>query len=246
MDDSAVLISRLKDAVKQCVYKDTKVLGFFDEREISILFSELKFVTACFWRFFGGHNDSVRKCLCISSDKEPEDRDYPISVIAAEFPSKYKLSHRDFLGSIMSLNIKRESIGDIAVSDGIAYIFVRDEISSVLLCELSKVGNVGIKISKIDPQDINIEQKYELCQGIVASERLDCIIAMLISKSRRDATEMILSGLCSVNYELKKDVSFTVKEESIISIRGYGKFRIGYQSGITHKGRIKLKYEKFC
>ena len=66
---------------------------------------------------FGGYADAERKMLIWLPDYLDDDwlegEDSPIAAVRATFFEKDKLTHRDFLGSLMGCGIKRETVGDI-------------------------------------------------------------------------------------------------------------------------------------
>ena len=112
------LISHAHDKCNECINKNMiTATGFLDMHEQTVLANERfsgRFV------FFGGYGDAERKILCFLPDylEEPEG----LSILKAEYRGHKKLTHRDFLGSLMSLGIKREIIGDILVGEEKSYI----------------------------------------------------------------------------------------------------------------------------
>ena len=70
------------------------------------------------FRLYGGY-DGAERCIAAFGD-ECNECQFPISFIKIEPSSKKfadKLTHRDFLGSLMGLGIKRETLGDIIIKD---------------------------------------------------------------------------------------------------------------------------------
>ena len=64
-----------------------------------------------------------------------------------------KYSHRDYLGGLMKLGIKREKVGDIFVFEDGADILILDEISKFLLNNIYSLT----RFSKSNIEIINIE-----------------------------------------------------------------------------------------
>jgi RNA-binding protein YlmH len=79
----------------------------------------------------------------------------------------------------------------------------------------------------------------------VASPRLDCIVGALCSLSREKARATVESGLVELDFEREERPDRTVSAPCIISVRGYGRFRINSVSDMTKKGRYRLNAEKF-
>ena len=82
------------------------------------------------YRFYGGYEDSERKVLGLYFYDEIED--FPVTALEITFRKADKLTHRDFLGALMSLGIERDTVGDILVEDGRCVVFVKSEISSYI------------------------------------------------------------------------------------------------------------------
>ena len=69
--------------------------------------------------FNGGYMGAERQCACFVHDDFMGKATYPIAVVKAVWNDKfYRLSHRDVLGALMGLGIKREQIGDLLVTLG--------------------------------------------------------------------------------------------------------------------------------
>lgn len=157
------------------------------------------------------------------------------------------LSHRDYMGAILSLGIDRSVVGDIAViSENEAVVFVHEKIESYIMENLTKIGREGVKCTEITPPHCYIlPRRYESVTAVVSSPRLDGVVKALTPLSREEAAEHVRSGLVELSYRETTDVSAAVKENDILSVRGYGKFRIGKILGETKSGRLKLEVFKY-
>lgn len=60
-----------------------------------------------------------------------------------------KPSHRDYMGAVMGLGIKREWLGDIWVSGEDAVIFLMQSVERHVADGLDKVGRCGVKVSPV-------------------------------------------------------------------------------------------------
>ena len=65
--------------------------------------------------FFGGYDGAQRQMIAFVP--EYEEAFFPVSAIRVDTPNLKRLSHRDFLGSVLGLGIKREKCGDIIMND---------------------------------------------------------------------------------------------------------------------------------
>ena len=78
--------------------------------------------------------DAERKMLCVFKEYyQPENSDFPMTCLTFSYRKENKLTHRDFLGAIMALQIKRETVGDIVIGDGTAQIAVSDSVGNVII-----------------------------------------------------------------------------------------------------------------
>lgn len=210
--------------------------------------------------FFGGYFAAQRKQIFLlpeyisfSADDNSvfdmigSDLDEAIAALKISGSGFRKLTHRDYLGSILSLGIEREKLGDICVTDdNSAIVFCSCEVVDFLLFELSSIGNDKVKVEKIKI-DKNMEsmQKYQSFSDTVASERLDCVVASLFNLSREKAQNLIKGGFVEFNYETASKSDSRVEKNDIISARGYGKFIVRDLSQATKKGRLRLFADKY-
>ncbi len=157
-----------------------------------------------------------------------------------------QLSHRDWLGSLMALGIKRETLGDICFYDGEAYVFAKPKAAAYIELELKRAGRdkVSARICSL-PESFENEIAYEQLSTTVASPRLDGIIRALCNISREDAANLAESGMAEINYFTETEPDTTVRGGDILSVRGYGKFIIDSADEMTKKGRIRLSARKF-
>ena len=173
----------------------------------------------------------------------------PIVCIRINLPKEMyaKYSHRDYLGGLMKLGIKREKVGDIFVFKDGADILVLDEISKFLLNNLSTLTRFSkSKIEKVSIENIRQKEvnKEEL-KVIVSSMRLDCVVSELLKTSRGQAEEIIKEQRVFVNFENVDKLTKQIKESDLITVRGKGRFEISKIEGTTRNDRVKLIVNKF-
>lgn len=156
-------------------------------------------------------------------------------------------SHRDVLGSVLALGIKRETLGDIFVEeDGKKAYICLDEVQAKYLCDsLEFVSRDKVKVSMADVKSLPVlQKKFSVISGTVASERLDCVISLVTNVSREKAKVMISSGLVNVNHFEETRCDVDLSEEDILSVRGYGRFVIKEFGSLTRKGRNRVVVHK--
>ena len=157
------------------------------------------------------------------------------------------LSHRDYLGSILSLGLERHVMGDIAImGECEAIIFADAKIAEFLLQTLSKVANDDVKCAiEHIADDFTVPENVEDMVISVASRRLDCLVASLANSSREEAQRMVRSGAVSVDYEEMGDPDKKLENEVLLAIRGHGKFRVLEGETLTRRERLRIKVQKF-
>lgn len=195
----------------------------------------------------GGFSEAERKILCFCGNESidtEEAIDYPITcikVVPVNEKFSDSLSHRDFLGAVLNLGLERSKIGDIIIEDNKGYIFAHSGISDYILDQLIKVKHTTVSCSLIDRRDFDYKPKLKEIVGTVASVRLDSILSVAFKSSRSSLTGLIEGGKVYVGGKVVLSNSYVLKENDIVSVRGYGKFIFAGTSYQTKKGRYSVK-----
>jgi RNA-binding protein YlmH len=193
----------------------------------------------------GIFKDADRKMVSFSTLGEPTI--YPITLLKISNKSKFSsLGHKDYLGAIMSLGIKREKLGDLITEDAACYATVCSDISNYIITNLSSVSNCPCEAREYDYIEQNLpKRKFQQRVVISTSLRLDGMVSAICNVSRNNSVELIASGKILVNYFqcLKKDK--TIKNNDTLTIRGYGKFKIEDIIGTTQKERLKVAIKQY-
>ena len=197
--------------------------------------------------FFGGYDNSQRKIFAVFPQWHDIDFAlFPICVLKIVKTYDKQLSHRDYLGTLLSGGIDRSCIGDILVCDDGAYVYILSNISDYLCSNIDKISNVGVKMSIENALDIvPPEPKFEIINTVCASLRLDAVISAMLNISRNSSSSLIKSQKVSVNHIPNDDVNIKLKPDDIISVRGYGRFIFVETLGETKSKRIHIKLKKF-
>lgn len=225
---------------------------FLNLNELNILHTLPKDALYTPYRTFGGYASSERQiaaflpdALCLRS--EEEDLAYPMGIIHI-VPRSQKfseqLSHRDYLGALLSLGIDRSKIGDIIVEEQGAFVFVSDKLLSYLCEELTQIRRTRVTVCEESFSRFSYTPKYEKRTGTVASVRLDTLLSLAFSSSRSRLSPLIESGKVFVNGKLITSNGYNLKEDDVISVRGYGKFIYREVLSQTKKGRLLVEIHK--
>ncbi len=176
-------------------------------------------------------------------DKDGFDASEYISALraAAHFGSP---GHRDYMGAILGLGIKREWLGDIWTDGEGAVIFVMQSVERHIAGGLTKVGRYGVKLQKAEFKDLTPpERRVKQVSFSVKSLRFDAVLAGMFGLSRTAAASLISEGAASLNYSecLKNDAA--VAAGDVISLRGHGKGTLLSSGGLSRKGRLFVEAE---
>jgi RNA-binding protein YlmH len=195
--------------------------------------------------FFGGKGDFERAVGVIS--KYEFHGEFPVDVLEVNGNFKFqKLTHRDYLGALLSLGIKREKIGDINVYEDGAEIWIYKDISDYVCLSLTKIKNTGVKVERISYENAKEKiQEFKQYNVNVASLRLDAVLSSALNLSRNEASKLIKSGDVKVNYVVVEEASKKVSEGDLISARGHGRYKVDSILGTTRKDRIVLSIKKY-
>ena len=192
----------------------------------------------------GGYKESERKVVFIYPFYiEYEDIDETLRFIQIEGNFKFKsISHKDYLGSLLSLGIKREKIGDIIIHENFCQVIVSNDICDFILMNIEKVSNNNVKLKEISREEIVYSSpKCKDVSFTVTSSRIDCVISGLYNISRQESSKLINNEKVQVNYEKITSASKEIKSESLISVRGKGRAQIISIGDLTKKNKIKVQ-----
>lgn len=217
--------------------------AFLNEREAVVADNSVKGAP----RFFGGYEGASRVICGFLQDTYAEELSpsdiFPISPVTFTFRKTDVLSHRDILGALLSLQIKREMVGDILTDEGYAVVFVHNA-AAELVRGISKIGRVGVCSEDGITRPLPVQQTKRI-ETTVSSLRLDCIVSAAVNISRERSASLIKSGMVNADFSPCLNVSSEVRENTVISVRGSGRYRLSEISGETRKGRIRVVIEKY-
>ncbi|MGE1099951.1 RNA-binding protein [Peribacillus simplex] len=220
-----------------------KLSDFLDPRQQEILTSLLGNDPDAKLQFNGGGDFAERKRVLIYPDYySPEPSDFNISLYDISYPKKFvTLEHRQILGTLMSLGVKREKFGDILVTEEHTQFIAAEEMDSYLTGNLEKIGNASVSIRQLPIEDIvQVKEKWEEQVTTVSSLRLDSMLSSVLNMSRQKTQALITSGKVKVNFKQTENVSEECREGDTLSIRGFGRCKIASIDGKTKKDKWRI------
>ncbi len=258
MNEKDILISHALDMKEKCA--DNSLItstNFMSLDEIStVKTAEREFSQYTDTFYYGGYDDAERriavfapKFMNITDIEEylsKNEDENPVCILRLKKDKFTLLSHRDYLGAIMGLGIKREMTGDIKVSDEGAEVFCLKSIAAFLSENLKKTGRGSVESEIVPVGEMKQgTEKTEIKFYSVASLRLDTVVSAVFNLSRGTAAEAVSKGVVYVNSSqcLKND--FMLKQGDKIVLRGKGKAVLDEIIGENKKGRIHINIKRY-
>ena len=177
---------------------------------------------------------------------------FPNKLLKISIDSRFReYLHKDFLGSLMGLNIKRELMGDLILENEgrkiSGYIPVSEKITDYIISELKQIGKAPCEIEIIETKNKNSLPKYKYDDKLVTvpSKRLDSIVSTITNLSRTKVIDPIEKGKVLVDYVEEKDKSKILEIGSLITVRGFGKYKLFLDKGETKKGKERILVKKY-
>lgn len=246
-DEDRNLLSKVLDWSEMAEEKYvTKFSFFLDERQCDLcsqVFASVKYENYLLW---GGYENAERKLLCVYAPfSELNKTDFPIVPVTFSYRKEDKLTHRDFLGSLMAMQISRECIGDILVGEGKSCVFLRDTVAGDIMSSVSKIGRTGVKCNVGFDKNIVPVVRFKEITGTVASLRFDSVVSLSLRVSREKAAALIKGGTAEINHVKIYSPDKTVDIGDKFSVRGFGKFTLKSIDGETKKDRLHITVCKY-
>jgi RNA-binding protein YlmH len=194
---------------------------------------------------YGGYENAERKIAVFGSeDAFGYTEEAPIACLKIEpLMQKYadKLTHRDFLGSVIGLGLERDVTGDIIIHENVGYMFCLENIADFIAENLTKVRRTDVKCTRVPSPPVETLVLPEERAFFVASERADAVIAAIYGFSRSECQKLFGQKLVFINSRLCENTDHILKEGSRVSVRGFGRFIYCGISKTTKKGRLCVK-----
>ena len=258
MTDDEILLSHARDLKKQCADRGMIThTAFLDLHQRSLLSRLERENSADVQTFYyGGCPEAERVCAVFVpkfygvSDLQayfagnPDDD--PLCLLRADKDAFSSLSHRDYLGALMGLSVKRELFGDILPDDGGAYLVCLKSIRPFLLENFRSAGRATLTLREVSFGDLQTPTaKTKDVFVSVPSLRLDCVLAAAFHLSRAKAEQAIKAGLVFVNAVQTDKTDRRLAPGDVLVLRGKGKCRLLEETGQSKKGRLHLTLRQY-
>ncbi len=250
MQEDHVFKKRIMDLANRCDQSGIYTFSdFMDMGEQALFFEmerELSFVP---YTLFGGGEDCERRMIRFgSAETLGYEEGFPISCLTVK-PLMQKfaddLTHRDFLGALMHLGIERDVLGDIIVRDNIGYIFCEDAIAEFIAEHLDKVKHTNVSCTVGKECPAAAKPAFSPEEFVVSAVRCDAVVAKAYRLSRSESARLFAAKRIFVNGRQCESPGSVLKENDVVSVRGFGKFVFDGIRTETKKGRIRVKVRRY-
>ena len=235
------LLRRVDDLARRCEKANTLTnTTFLTPVEQGALVSYVNHMPGCRMVLHGGGPDCERRVAFFLPDWMEEADFEPVEALAALRIDAYfgTPGHRDYLGALLGLGVRREWVGDIRVDGQTAWVFCLPSVAEQL-AGLEQAGRVSVKAAVVPLSEVpEPEQKRKAVKFTVQSPRFDAVLGESFRLSRTQAVKLIAAGAACLNYLpcLKNDAP--VSEGDVISLKGHGKATVAEIGGKSRKDRL--------
>ncbi|MFF5908382.1 YlmH family RNA-binding protein [Staphylococcus cohnii] len=194
--------------------------------------------------FYGGPFAERQRAIIAPDYFQPEVEDFEIILFEIDYPQKFvTLQHQHVLGTIMSLGIERDQLGDIVVDESIQFTLTK-QLESYIMLELNKIKGAAVKLNAISIKDmIQSKENWHSFETTVSGLRLDVVLKEMIRKSRSISKQLIEKKRVKVNHTIIDSADFQLDKGDLLSIQGYGRAMIVDIGGKTKKDKTRISYK---
>ncbi|MFC4305661.1 RNA-binding protein [Cohnella boryungensis] len=248
--DEKAFVDRAWEWVERAAERhETKRTDFLDPRQAHILFTLANREPDAQVFLGGGSVLAERQRAFVAPDYRVLDAD-ELGIVVLDITSDDRkiaeLDHGDYLGALLGLGIKRDKIGDLHVSEEGCHALIAEEIADFLIGHMKQAHRVDVSVSLRPLAELR-EVKVELQEQVlsVASMRLDGIASDVFRLSRTKIVAPIKAGRCRVSWKPVEDPSHSLRTGDVVSMKGYGRFKVLDVEGVSKSGRIRVRVGKF-
>ena len=231
---------------EQGYFTFTDFLGLAEQSAFNEIKGGIKGIS---YSAFGGAEGTERVMIRFGSPEElGYEEEFPIVTLMIKPKSEKfadRLTHRDFLGALMSLGIERSVLGDIVIRNNIGYLFAKEDIGAYIIDSLTEIKHTAVTVSVATELPEGELFGTEIRRIQLSSERLDAVLAKTFSLSREDASRLFGKGLVFVNGRETSSASYTPKVGDRITARGYGRLIYRGVDSTSKKGKLNTLVEVY-
>lgn len=245
--DDIILIKTIEAKRRQCEERGlVSHSAFLDIRQCAAAEAEFRFSRHI---LYGGYEDAERRLMIFLPEhiKELSYENDPLAVLRVRLPKNCeRLSHSDYLGSILALGIERSVTGDIIVTEDGADIIVLKSMADFLLSNYNQAGRFRLETELFPINELRRAEADRLIKrGSVASLRLDNVLGEAFDLSRSASQEAVRGGIVFLNGLQCVKPDKELSDGDRIVLRGRGKVILKETGQKSKKGRSILSLELY-
>ncbi len=249
-DDDRMLLANALDKLETCRARSYLTsTRFLDLRERSMVAQAARLAGGEGQTVFvGGYADAERACAVfypdyLTAEDAQTQENSPLVLLRAHKHAADTLTHRDYLGALMGLGLRRDSIGDILVGEQGAEVLVLREVAEFVRLHFAQAGRKRLSLEEVPLSALQAAQTQgETREGSVASARLDNIVALTFGLSRTEAQSEIAGGRVFVNQLECVKAEKEIETGDRITVRGKGRVHVLAFTGVSRKGRQFVRF----
>jgi len=221
--------------------------SFLDPRQLELAEAALRQRSDLAYTVYGGHPEAERNALYVYPAQHQPALPEITAVTVNWTGDDGELSHRDLLGAVMALGLRRDQVGDIIMQpEGRTVVLITGSKADYVCANLVRVGHLAVNCSLTEPEQIPLaKDDGKEIKGTVASMRVDALLSLGFGISRSRIVLLIKGGVVRVNWRPVTSPSLLLKEGDQVSLKGRGRLVISTVEGETRKGRIRVKLKKY-
>ncbi|MBO8162282.1 MAG: hypothetical protein H0Z34_01020 [Brevibacillus sp.] len=225
-----------------------RLTDFLDPRQLFILQSLTSQVSDVRVEGYGGYEGAERvRALIHPGYIVPEPDDFKLTLAEIKGDQRFvKLSHRDVLGALLHIGLKREKFGDILMDDEGCQIIVASEVFPYVRMQVTQIHRIPVELVSVEWERLRLPvQKRREKSFTVASPRLDAVIGEVFRLSRSKALIPVRAGRAKVNWKVVDDPAHLLQPGDVVSLSGFGRFEV-YELTAARSGRIRMTVGEYA
>ena len=209
---------------------------FLNPREIQIVKDLANYYNLKFFVSSTFDNEEYGRVILAPDYYELDEDDFEIKRLEISYARQFnKLTHP-------KLGLERQVFGDVILDEeGRVQFNIASHLASYAIMTITKIGRVSVTLREVSKDDwISNQEKYSQSFVLLSSMRLDNVLSTVLKTSRSNALKLIASGKIKLNYRQIEKSDQIISIGDMISVRGFGRFRLGQQEGISKSGKAKV------
>lgn len=246
--DEYPFIEKIRDIIQKVDQKYAlHVTDFLNPRQIDITKNLVAHSGLVCFSSSDSYGSEYGRLIIAPDYYQLEKDDFEIALIEINYNSKFnQLKHSQILGTLINeLGIKRSLIGDILVEDGYAQLMICRHLLDYFLGNVTRIARTSVNLKEIDMSHLILKAtEASSVDVMVSSLRIDRLMASVLKIPRNQAIKLVESEKVTVNYRHISKASELLEIGDLVSVRGFGRFRLVENNGLTKNGKYKLTLSK--